>query len=400
MASAPPNTIASYPAAAAPLDGSEDLAAWQNGQQVKITTTEIASFQKDESVSAAIEAVQPLVDDATAARNDAQASAGEAQESAAEVAGVIGIVSPPSPPSRFPLVSIAGKIPLWMINGLLGGKGVTPDLAKSIVSIVAGLFDTTVATTRNAKRVPLLMSGTKIPLWMDDGAIGFSKLDQGTLDYLANVLGGATSSKRWKGKNWVGAGDSITATLHSGPFWMPQTAAYLGATLTNVAVSGHRMIDVLTDPQFTQANIQANDLATVAHGTNDWSTNVPLGTAADAKTDATFAGNIKNIIETVIGWNPGITLAFRTPLQRNYQQTESLTNLNGATLLQFVDMIIEIASEQYGLPVYDAYRNSGFNQPHLLLTDQSVAWTQDGLHPNAIGGDHLWQPWGHWLETL
>ena len=84
--------------------------------------------------------------------------------------------------------------------------------------------------------------------------------------------------------------------------------------------------------------------------------------------------------------NPGVRLAFMTPLPTNgYALATGVTgtspdavNANGNTLGQFADAIIAVCA-RYSVPVLDLTRRSGFNTYNI------PTYTSDGLHPNATG---------------
>jgi len=102
-------------------------------------------------------------------------------------------------------------------------------------------------------------------------------------------------------------------------------------------------------------------------GTNNVSTTV--GSMADEVGAATFYGQTREVIETIVGWNPDCRFVIATLLWRD-QYMSSIDALNAA--------ILEIAA-YYAIPVCDLRKISG-------ISEFSESWAlNDGLHPSANG---------------
>lgn len=190
------------------------------------------------------------------------------------------------------------------------------------------------------------------------------------------------------GLNCILLGDSITytgnyiATMLSGAGLVQeakhsQPGRAMRQALREGAASG-------TPPDLTSSDFAATDCVFIALGVNDFLGNRALGTLADASAGYGGAGSFYNdiwdVLNTLIGWKPTLSILMSTPMYHEDATTPaSGANAGGNNLVDFVDAIIEVAG-MFGVPVVDAFRNSGFNPLTL------AAFTSDGLHPNAAGG--------------
>ena len=82
-----------------------------------------------------------------------------------------------------------------------------------------------------------------------------------------------------------------------------------------------------------------------------------------------------------------------TPLHR---ATESIPNMHGKVLKDYVDMIRK-AAEYYSLPVLDLYATSGI-QPAVPVMKEK--FMPDGLHPNDAGHVILTNKIAKFIESL
>ena len=124
-------------------------------------------------------------------------------------------------------------------------------------------------------------------------------------------------------------------------------------------------------------------LFTVAFGTNDGRTNVPLGTR-DTQDITTFAGALNGILRKVCMDNPGCKVVVLTPPQRlTVNSFGSFTpNGNGKTLEDFADMAKAVAAKRSTLCA-DIFHASGLNQQTLY------SLTREGVHPLNEGYKHI-----------
>jgi lysophospholipase L1-like esterase len=192
-------------------------------------------------------------------------------------------------------------------------------------------------------------------------------------------------------RKWMAVGDSITmgTTLsyakRANDYLQYQTFTNLGVGGTSMALRGgayadydtHSFVSQATQPHFYETNYNFADynLLTIAYGTNDWGTNVPLGTI-DSTLNTEFYGAMNVGISSIYAANPKINLMFLTPIYRNNAATA--TNANGLKLRDYCEAILGIG-EKYNIPVIDSYKLSGFNQ----VTCQTLL--SDGIHPTADG---------------
>lgn len=131
----------------------------------------------------------------------------------------------------------------------------------------------------------------------------------------------------------------------------------------------------------------------IAHGTNDYGHNIPLGADTD-NSETTFCGAFNYANSQLMVAFPSLQIMWGAPLWRTLfapnpagltYDADIFPNNNGAYLWQFVDAMIRLGngpglvggvpSNRNHVPVYDAYRNSGINKWNWATR------TVDGLHP-------------------
>lgn len=193
----------------------------------------------------------------------------------------------------------------------------------------------------------------------------------------------------WSGKKWAAFGDSITDSKATPNTYPPQVAAGLGLTLFDYARSGSRIRDAFYYAT-TSASLAGVNLATIAHATNDFKLETPLGSISDAVTlpsagtptippvlNGTFYSDYKSVIETLLGWAPDMRIAMFTPIRRmQAAATGTDTNSLGLKLTDYAEAVRVIA-RYYSLPLLDLHDRSGFNLKTI------PTWTIDLLHPTA-----------------
>lgn len=200
-----------------------------------------------------------------------------------------------------------------------------------------------------------------------------------------------TRLKRWAGKTLCEEGDSIVNGGLVAAAYVPFLRV---GTYINRGVGGTRMRDILQNR--VAADYANVDIVGIKTGTNDFGngpSQTPLGTPTDAPSiaaGATFWAAMRYTIETLLGWKPTLRLYMMTPLKR---ADEFTVYPSGTPLKSYVDAIIA-GGEMYAVPVYDQYRRSGIG-PQTFAT-----FLQDGLHPNAAGGQFVGIPEGRWIEGL
>lgn len=214
----------------------------------------------------------------------------------------------------------------------------------------------------------------------------------------------------WAEKTAVIIGDSITGGLYTptggteGPdeiadpiFW--QTAGeILGiGTFVGYGISGTSISRTSgTLPSYAMSiryvdMIDGADLVIVAGGTNDYGTNVVLGTIADT-TDISFYGALHVLCDGLQSKYLGKRIVFITPIHRANEEA----NTAGYTLEQYRQAIYDVARDVYGFAVIDGKEmaiscaNASFKNLYIY----------DGLHPTQEGHNVYGQALGHKLLSI
>lgn len=171
----------------------------------------------------------------------------------------------------------------------------------------------------------------------------------------------------WSGRQAAIMGDSITANYN----WFGDICALFDMTLkTRAAKAGRIMASALLAADDVTP-LDADDFTGVSLtwlflGTNQ-DADTPIGTLADNSAVATFAGQTRKAIESVMTWNPSQRFVVSSLLHRADQD---------AKVQQAREMLEALASE-YALPFFDARKLAGispFNQATMI---------PDGLHPGS-----------------
>lgn len=246
------------------------------------------------------------------------------------------------------------------------------------------------------------------------------------------------TAKRWKGKNIVTFGDSITQFEDSSHSSYPgRLQEITGATVYNVGIGGtqirtraeltpaptndtqayagldvYSMVLAATTQDYTVVNNCADfvdtnaspmysakeavnrlqsidwasvDVVVVFAGTNDWHNGSDnLGESGSDDEDTTL-GAINKIIQLINSAYPHVQLYWFTPIVRHLGSESSWgestwagnTKKGGRTLLEFVD-IVKNEVERNNIPVCDLYRTLGWNPYNFKYYFNSG----DGTHPD------------------
>lgn len=126
------------------------------------------------------------------------------------------------------------------------------------------------------------------------------------------------------------------------------------------------------------------DIVIVFGGTNDfgWG-DAPFGNYMD-RTENSFCGAFRVLLEKLINRYPDKQIIVMTPLHRESENQIGVNEIGirrDFPLEKYVDAIIEL-SGYYAIPVLDLYRNSGL-QPAVPVLKKR--YMPDGLHPNDLG---------------
>lgn len=211
----------------------------------------------------------------------------------------------------------------------------------------------------------------------------------------SNALKGCLLNQ-WKTKTINVLGDSITKGAYTGendsapdstanPKFTEIVAENLDCTVNNYGVSGTSISRTSSvNPTLAMSIRYANmsddaDLVIIIGGTNDYGTNVTLGTNADTA-DISFYGGLNVLCNGLATKYPTKRVIFITPFHRINEYANSV----GATLKDYRDAIFEVAQDKYGFKVIDGFEI-------LPSPINSTIWTtlfnnpNDGLHPNQEG---------------
>jgi lysophospholipase L1-like esterase len=203
-------------------------------------------------------------------------------------------------------------------------------------------------------------------------------------------------------------GDSITEGVGTSdwatkPFHQLIAKKYGMAAARNYGIGGTRFAkqhkpsekprwDLDFSSRFADMDDDAS-LVVVFGGTNDFGHgDAPMGTPED-RTPETFWGACHYLMSGIINKFPEARIVFMTPLHR---ATEDVKNVNGATLLDYVNIITTVASF-YSIPVLDLWSVSGI-QPRVDVLKEK--YCPDGLHPNDAGHERMAAVIGAFLENM
>lgn len=231
-----------------------------------------------------------------------------------------------------------------------------------------------------------------------------------------------TVAKVLSGKTIVCFGDSLFG-MHRGD---ASTPAYIaettGATVYNVGFGGCRMsthpstgyaefsmwalakaihdndwtsqdgavssgVDYFTEQLDLLKSIDFNnvDIAIIHYGTNDFNGGIGIGADSPADSYLTLCGALRYSIEQLLSAYPKLRIYVSVPVFRYWTAedstvtySDSYTNDNSNTLVEFVEAIKAVAKE-YHLPCIDGYYGLGVNKIN------ASTFLSDGTHFNDIG---------------
>jgi len=201
-------------------------------------------------------------------------------------------------------------------------------------------------------------------------------------------------------------GDSITegcGTSGGEHCFVGRIAKEYGAVTRNYGIGGTRIapqhkpsVNPRWDLDFCSRVAEMDpdaDLIVVFGGTNDFGHgDAPFGDFSDRTAD-TFCGALHELYVSLLEKYPEAVIMVMTPLHR---ATESIPNMHGKVLKDYVDMIRR-AAEYYSLPVLDLYATSGIQPAVPVMKDK---YLPDGLHPNDAGHVILTNKIAKFIESL
>ena len=198
-------------------------------------------------------------------------------------------------------------------------------------------------------------------------------------------------------------GDSITwgddGTGAGGPAisWTSHIAALTGAAeVRNYGVKGSRIaLKADRSDSFVERCDAMDfdaDVIVVFGGVNDFSRNVPLGTAGTAGDvdPATFYGALDMLIRGLTAHVPQVRLVFMTPCKTCGIPAKDIPgsfepNHLGLTQAAYVQAMREVC-DHYPVPVIDLYASSGVSP---YLPEHRTLYMPDGLHYSPAGYELL-----------
>lgn len=196
----------------------------------------------------------------------------------------------------------------------------------------------------------------------------------------------------YKNKKISFIGDSITIGNGLGTGGFPKTIQEeIGCSIQNLGVSGSRIAMVSTgnsiQNQLSQIDTDC-DVIVVEGGTNDYSSNVPLGQIQTTGTglfkteldNTTFYGGLETIFRYIYANHPTkpvVYVIIHSVNERNY-----VNNSIGLNFSNYIEAI-EVACNKYGIDIVNLSKDGKFNTYFEDLKQYTN--NQDGLHPTLEG---------------
>ncbi|MBK8884547.1 MAG: SGNH/GDSL hydrolase family protein, partial [Bacteroidales bacterium] len=152
-----------------------------------------------------------------------------------------------------------------------------------------------------------------------------------------------------KGQNWVLFGDSFSDGITGEYGAVVRTLLSLG-TVSTLAVTGHKMSQQLAVLDATLGSnpnyFDSYNIASLLCGINDFAANTALGNRSSSIGSSTYAGYLKDYIETLLSASPEIKLYVMTPPEANGAGvTYNATNTAGWKVKDMAVLINQICSD-------------------------------------------------------
>ena len=134
-------------------------------------------------------------------------------------------------------------------------------------------------------------------------------------------------------------------------------------------------------------NFAEVDAIVIHYGTNDFTAGegISIDNADDPNDYNTLCGALRYSVETLLTAYPQLRIFVSVPAFRYWTADDgtvtypnTYTNVNGNTLIEFIEAIANTAKE-YNLPVIDSYYGLGINKIN------GATFLADGVHHNAVG---------------
>ena len=199
-----------------------------------------------------------------------------------------------------------------------------------------------------------------------------------------------TLSSKWIGKTISVLGDSITYGFglsdRTNEVWTSVLAKRTGATVNNYGLNSSKVSKIQDDDvqSFVDRRnlVQESDLIIIFGGTNDyWHTETRVG--SDTSYDvSTFCGALNYLFNYYQTEFPSKKLLYIFPMHQYYSGEPDSHDFGYGPFNAFRAGAIGACANS-GVPMLDLYANSGTNV--ALNATQRSYYTQDGVHPNAVG---------------
>ena len=153
----------------------------------------------------------------------------------------------------------------------------------------------------------------------------------------------------------------------------------------NYGIGGCRIASHVTNQggivdRFNNMNNDA-DLIIVAGGTNDFGSNIELGSLSDLSDNTKFKPALYNTLKGLQNKYPGKEIYYITPAHRKDSKPDNVANSAGLTLKDYVEAAYEIC-ELLSVPVIDMWKELGFSPFNDTMKN---TYMKDGLHPTIEG---------------
>ena len=153
----------------------------------------------------------------------------------------------------------------------------------------------------------------------------------------------------------------------------------------NYGIGGCRIASHVTNQggivdRFNNMNNDA-DLIIVAGGTNDFGSNIELGSLSDLSDNTKFKPALYNTLKGVQNKYPGKEIYYITPAHRKDGKPDNVANSVGLTLKDYVEAAYEVC-ELLSVPVIDMWKELGFSPFNDTMKN---TYMKDGLHPTIEG---------------
>lgn len=232
----------------------------------------------------------------------------------------------------------------------------------------------------------MLVEGAEIGEYEPIGSLAKTKMKN--ISTILNQILAMKNFFKLQGKNWVAHGDSITYYSEDYAQYVKYANNYLYCNLTNLGHAGATMalrnsenVSSVTnaDDKLSMAYLSTvtdyskYDVCTIFFGTNDMSSNVPIGTV-DSEDEKTYLGALNKSIQRMYASNHKLKILLITPIYRIEE-----TNLG----LDAYRTALNNFGKKHGIPVVNMHELcniNAFNKNGTLI---------DGLHPTGTGAEHI-----------